>query len=333
VRRGLIPLVLFSLGATVALLLGEVVVRLFGVAPEIGWIERGRFRLSDNPKIVYEPVPALDYRGEDLDFFDYRGKSNRLGYRDVDHSIQKEPGVYRVVVLGDSVAAGLGVERNEDTFPWRMAARLRESGRAVEVLNFGVSGYNSGQEVATLESRALEFGPDLVVLAYCLNDGEAPYRGIVEALTKVREETRLIDRAAAPPLLGRSALYRFLLFRRPRFLEPAAGAAWTAVRPDSVERALARLELLAERHRFAVLLVVFPRLERLFRYRWQEHHDWLAAQAEQRGFYYLDLLPAFRECWSKGGQKIARDVWHPTAGGHRCAADAIVRFILEKIST
>jgi hypothetical protein len=46
---------------------------------------------------------------------------------------------------------------------------LRE--RRVEVLNFGVSGYGTAQELITLESRVLPYRPDLVLLAfYAEND-------------------------------------------------------------------------------------------------------------------------------------------------------------------
>src|SRR5262245_12294845 len=86
----------------VALLAAELLVRIAGVAPEVGAVRKGRFQLSRNPKIGYEPVPALHYEGEDLAFYDYQGASNRLGYRDREHAEEKPPGVFRIVVLGDS---------------------------------------------------------------------------------------------------------------------------------------------------------------------------------------------------------------------------------------
>jgi len=64
----------------------------------------------------------------------------------------------------------------EDTFA-QVTARLLErsgtlAGRRCEAMNFGVSGYNSAQEVHLFERKVLSFGPDAVVLAYVLNDSE-----------------------------------------------------------------------------------------------------------------------------------------------------------------
>ena len=155
-----------------ALALSETLVRVLGSAPQVAAVEKGRFRLTSNPRIGYEPVPKLDYRGEALTFYDYRGSSNALGYRDRDHAVGKPRGVYRILVLGDSIAAGLGILDYGRTFPGMLEGLLRRRGVEAEVLNFAVTGYNTMQEVATLEERGLRYRPDLVLLAYDLNDVE-----------------------------------------------------------------------------------------------------------------------------------------------------------------
>jgi hypothetical protein len=69
----------------------------------------------------------------------------------------------RVVVLGDSIAFGLGVS-DDDTFSSRLDAR--EDG--IEVGNFAVQGYGPDQELLVLEREALRLQPDVVVLAFCM---------------------------------------------------------------------------------------------------------------------------------------------------------------------
>ena len=83
-------------------------------------------------------------------------------------SFAKPAGTFRIVVLGDSITFGHYL-REETTFPRLLEGQLRASGRATEVLNFGVGGYDVLQEVSLLASRP-EYHPTLVVLAYCLND-------------------------------------------------------------------------------------------------------------------------------------------------------------------
>ncbi len=82
-----------------------------------------------------------------------------------------------MAVLGDSIAFGYWVAE-EDAFARQLELLLGESrgeGPPVEVLNFGVPGYNLGQEIETLRSRVLAFEPDVVVLAFCLNDLEGVF--------------------------------------------------------------------------------------------------------------------------------------------------------------
>ena len=75
------------------------------------------FRHSDNPILFYEPRPG--YRGR---FYESRpghtGKEiaiNADGFRDHAYPRQKPAGVFRIVVLGDSIVWGHGLAL-EDTF-------------------------------------------------------------------------------------------------------------------------------------------------------------------------------------------------------------------------
>lgn len=95
---------------------------------------------------------------------------NGQGMRD-DREIQvKRPeGVYRVAVLGDSYAEALQVDVAK-TF-WRLLEnKLMQcgygGGKRIEVLNFGVSGYSTAQELITLKTRVAPYQPDLVLLAF-----------------------------------------------------------------------------------------------------------------------------------------------------------------------
>lgn len=95
---------------------------------------------------------------------------NSAGMRDDrEHSQAKPPGTYRIAVLGDSYAEALQVPV-EKTFWWNLEGRLTAcdfaGGKRIEVLNFGVSGYSTSQELLMLRQRAAAFGPDLVLLAF-----------------------------------------------------------------------------------------------------------------------------------------------------------------------
>jgi lysophospholipase L1-like esterase len=90
---------------------------------------------------------------------------NALGFRGPELQQGRAPGSVRVLVLGDSFAYGIGVA-DDETF----SARLAEAVPRVEVLNAGVNGYGTGQELLLLREYAAALRPDLVVVAFFWND-------------------------------------------------------------------------------------------------------------------------------------------------------------------
>ncbi len=92
--------------------------------------------------------------------------TNAAGFRDSPHSGAKAPGAYRVVVLGDSFVFGSGVPQ-EATLTRRLAAHL---GPGFEIVNLGVPGYGTDQELLTLRRWGRALSPDLVLLGFFWND-------------------------------------------------------------------------------------------------------------------------------------------------------------------
>jgi lysophospholipase L1-like esterase len=329
-------LLVSAVASVLLLLMAEGILRFWDLAPSVELIQIGRFRLAADPRIGYEPVPSLPEGGEDSSFhsyrfYAYRGFGNSLGYRDTEHSIEKEEGSYRIVVLGDSIAAGLHVLSYEDTFPWLLQAYLREADVEADVINFGVSGYNTDQEIATLRARGVDFDPDLVLLAYCLNDHQRVSSGILRVLRETQRERGVVNRLAAPPWATRSALYRFLRYGLPNWFaaqreEQPDARRLTAEELDAPFRELADL---ARVNDFRVLVAVFPRFQHLSEYAWDAEHQLLAEASRQHGFLHLDLLPGYRDCAFASTLQLSSDEWHPSAYGHRCAARAMADFIAD----
>ncbi|HEX6104247.1 MAG TPA: SGNH/GDSL hydrolase family protein [Gemmatimonadales bacterium] len=98
---------------------------------------------------------------------------NSAGMRDREHAVAKPPGTYRIAVIGDSYAAAVEVDR-DSTFWARLPGHLAPcgfaGGRAIEMLNFGVPGYGTAQEYLLLQTRALRYDPDLVLLVMTLGN-------------------------------------------------------------------------------------------------------------------------------------------------------------------
>jgi hypothetical protein len=147
---------LLAASVAVALLLAEVGLRVLGVSypsfymddPELG----GRLR----------PGAEGPWRGEGGSWV----RINRDGMRDREHEVRKTDGAVRIAVLGDSFAEAFPVPA--DKAFWAVLERELAgcSGRPIEVLNFGVSGYGTAQELILLRRRAWKYRPDIVLLTF-----------------------------------------------------------------------------------------------------------------------------------------------------------------------
>jgi acyl-CoA thioesterase I len=75
----------------------------------------------------------------------------------------------RIVVLGDSLTAGLGIPRDE-AYPAILQRKLKNAGMALEVVNAGISGDTTADGLRRA-SWALEGDVRLLILALGANDG------------------------------------------------------------------------------------------------------------------------------------------------------------------
>ena len=80
----------------------------------------------------------------------------------------KDPRGFRVMVVGDSMTYGDGIEA-EWTYPAQLQ-RLLERDHSVEVINLGADGLQSEDIVRNIERMAPVLQPDLIVYGVCLND-------------------------------------------------------------------------------------------------------------------------------------------------------------------
>lgn len=82
----------------------------------------------------------------------------------------KPPGVYRIMVIGGSTVLGQGARTPAENLPARLHRELGRRHPRVEVVNAGVGGYVSGQELARALAELLPYAPDVLVLYDGWND-------------------------------------------------------------------------------------------------------------------------------------------------------------------
>ena len=128
-----------------------------------------------------------------------------------------EPGRPRIVALGDSLAAGLGL-RSDEAFPARLQEQVRAVGYDYEVVTAGVSGDTTAGGLRRLE-WALEGDVRILIVALGGNDG---LRGL--PVTQMKENlgeiiTRATEREVAVLLAGMEAPPNFGVLYTDQFRE------------------------------------------------------------------------------------------------------------------
>ena len=347
VPRGLLMRVaLLGAGCGIALGLAEILVLVSGAAPQVAQVAKGRYRLSANPKIGYEPIPGFSQPEKDAtyfahDYFDYRSsETNSMGFRDDEPAAQPSPGMERVVVLGDSITVGLGISERADIFTEVAERALAAAGQPTELINQAVVGYNTQQEVEAFIDKGLALQPDRVVLAYCLNDRGGRSDGwLMGALLHEAEHTQTLLPSSAAPLAQRSALYRFLRYRvlaAPDQTSTAAAARQHTISQDHVDPYLQILGELSRAHGFEVIVAIFPLFDDpsifgdLQDYHLRDEHARVTLSASAAGLQTLDLLQDFQACERDNPEGLAIDQTHPNRAGHRCAGEAIARYLMDE---
>lgn len=94
---------------------------------------------------------------------------NSRGFRDIEHARQGADDRSRIVVLGDSFMEGYSVNL-QDSFSRVLEDRLSDQGRESEVINLGVGGYGTLQELLVWESEGKQYQPALVLLGVYLGN-------------------------------------------------------------------------------------------------------------------------------------------------------------------
>lgn len=148
----------------------EVVVRLLGIAPALNLQYP---RMVPDPHLPFRPPPNAVYNmGVVGDDFIHAVSTNSVGFRDGEHSIQKPPGVFRILGIGDSFTFGVGAEF-EDTYLAVLERELNArpgSHPRVEIIKAGVPRFYPETERILLEHYGLEYQPDLVIVGFTPND-------------------------------------------------------------------------------------------------------------------------------------------------------------------
>lgn len=292
----------------------ELLVRLLygnGMQYDIEMWKYARYgkQVSDNPLIGHEHVPGASFRAMSVDV-----SINAHGMRDAEIGVRKPSGIFRVMMLGDSITFGWGVPV-EKTVSELLEKKLNATGIASEFLNTGIGNTNTVMQVERFLERERRFQPDLVILDYFLNDAED--------IPEYRTSGFLARHSYAWTYLGArfDVLLRMLSARegwRDYYSRLyGEGGHWKAA-----SEAIDRLAQYCKSNQIDLMIVNYPELRQLKDYPFTAATEKVRAAAARNGVPFLDLLPAV-ENEDPATLWVSRPDPHPNGRANALFADAL----------
>jgi lysophospholipase L1-like esterase len=273
-------------------------------------------KASEHPELIYTRIP------DECD-------TNAHGYRDFDYRYNKEPGVFRIVIVGDSVAEGHGVELG-NTFAKVLERNLnrlaKEKGEKVEVIVLAQSGYSTSQELFLLEHEASRYSPDMIIWSYVLNDPAHPV---------YHNSNGELGRYYFRPRLHTASFVSRKLFEiNERIKKEDCATEYNAflhcVYWDQVTSNVEKIADIVKQRRIPAIFLIHPIFEEdgsFDNYSLASLHAQLGAAASAVGLPVVDVLDAYRSHSMQDlilPLKDRFDQLHPNEEGHRIVADYLI---------
>jgi len=271
-------------------------------------------------------------------------ESNREGFRTRNLSKAKEPGVYRILFLGDSTTFGWGVEQDE-RFSDLLEKRLNAGGSGIhyEIVNLGLPGYSSYHGRIILDRYGLRYSPDMVILSFGANDSHVVPKAVkrmIQRPTWKEKAAVVLSGLKMVRLLQKILIARRNPMERFRAMRKAEGSeAFVTLdefranlkaiietdRRKGIETVIMPLccpldylavqSALAQRENVRVIDGTFVLRDTIQAVQQGQREPALARHYEE--LYGMDLLRSRRLLY------VTSDTCHPNILGHRILADAL----------
>ncbi|MFT4682184.1 MAG: lysophospholipase L1-like esterase [Granulosicoccus sp.] len=134
---------------------------LFGNWSHHQYVNLNKYMFQSHPYLVGTLIEGANHERDSLLY-----AHNSLGYRGTEFAKTKPEGKIRIATVGGSTTYGVGVNV-EDTWPYQLSEVL---GSGYEVINMGVPGYSSVENLIQTALHLSDYEPDLAVYFIGLND-------------------------------------------------------------------------------------------------------------------------------------------------------------------
>ncbi len=263
--------------------------------------------------------------------------TNSEGLRDHDYSANVPDGTIRILALGDSQTFGNGLAI-EETWPKQLEATLNmvsDNKDQYEVINAGIAGTDTWQHEIILERLLPKYNPDIVMLAFYVNDVVKKFTPSPEMKKKQEAgQNRLVYTLKKSALLMslRTAIGGIKNMMNPSagFLaqqallkgenSPVLDARW-----EQVSDSIASMKRMSDVYDAKFMIFSIPRRDQIFGIMpWDAYFEKLAAIAETNQVSVISVLEPLQAAYKEHGKELFIP-WdgHNTGIANRAIADML----------
>lgn len=267
--------------------------------------------------------------------------TNSEGLRDRDYLPYAATGVVRILALGDSQTFGNGIELDE-TWPKRLETVLNDTAKnKYEVINAGLAASDTWQHEIILKRLLPKYNPDVVILAFYVNDVVKKYVPSPE-LKQNREagQSRLIYALKKSALLMslRTAYDTIKIMVSPSkgFLAqqallrgedlPVLKERW-----QQVSNSIASMKQMSDAYRTKFIIISLPRRDQVDgRTPWDGYYGKLESVAKQFHVPIFSMLEPLQAAYLVYGRRLFIP-WdgHNTVIANQAIAESISKQLLK----
>lgn len=276
---------------------------------------------SKNPELIYELAPG-------------KCGHNSQGFWDEEHEFGKPDNTYRIALIGDSVAQGMGLKHYNQSFGKLLQGKLNDKSGSVrfEVILLAVPGYTTEQELEILRKRTFRYKPDLILWSYVLNDAEkAVYHNTGKGLGRYYYR---------PQSFAVHEIRKWLFFRRWNQVMELCGREYHTLLHQNDWRGfvwrMAEIKRVSRRKNATVAFMIHPIFQNNdfddYPFLWL--HQKIGREAVLNKMHVYDILDAY-ENHTSDELRIPTDdwydPWHSNERGHELIADYLYENLIVDI--
>jgi hypothetical protein len=273
-------------------------------------------RLTGDFRIL-ELVPS-----KEVDFHGAKFTTNRWGMRDKDYEQIAAPNTQRIAILGPSFVMGSGIA-DDEVFEAVLEEHLNQENNGqtyarYEILNFGVAGFSSLQNLFIFEEQVLSFKPNTLFFVGYQIEEEVAVRNLAHSLSKgVDVPYDYLKEIAREAGVGEQMMQSEI----ERLLQPYAS--------EIVSKTYQRVVEIAREQGMTPVWIFMPTLEISLD---EEVVAELSGVAEEAGFIILDLSDLYA---NQDIESLVVAEWdrHPNVKGNQLIALRLYKELLEKEGT